>query len=260
VQVITFVQTCNDTALKSRNYAYTCPLWASLSSKKLIKANSLLCQNGDQKPQKNGANLKSQMSRKIKTKTMKRLILASFALMLFVGINYGQSYTNTKSPTNSDFIPYSPDIKLVLDTIDLKNFIGEWKSLDDSKSLLIYQKGLEFLLEGDYFPGVKEYGDIARLSFTGRLAYVMNQGKRVQINSSQKGATVGYQVSITIFYENSNTHGGGGSSVSVAYSPVKDHLIIGKPPYNTFENGHWIGHGSTSASNGIYGKEFKRIQ
>jgi len=191
---------------------------------------------------------------------MKKLIFTFLALLLFVGIDYGQSVINSNSATQPDFIPFRPDIKKVLDTIDLKNFIGEWRSLDDSKVLIIYQKGTDFLLEGDYFPGVIEYGDIATLSFTGRLGYVKSQGQRVQINSSQKGATVGYQVSITLFYENSKTHGGGGSSVSVAYSPVIDHLIIGQPPFNTFENGQWIGHVGTSASNGIYGKEFKRIK
>jgi len=191
---------------------------------------------------------------------MKILTLNCLAIMILFSSSYGQTSKSSNSDAkNEPFIAFRSDTKHTFDKIDLKTFIGNWKSLDGINALKIYQNGLDFLLSGDYFPGVLKYGDKATLSFSGRLEYVHSDGKLVQINSSQKGVTVGYGVTITIMYENSETHGGGGGGIAISYSSEKDHLIIGTPPYNVFENGHWVGHGSTIANSGIYGKEFKRV-
>jgi len=145
-----------------------------------------------------------------------------------------------------------------LDIIDLNELIGVWKSLDGNSEIIIRQDGLEFLMSGNYFPGVLKYGDKALVSFEGRLGYIMNQGRREQINTAQKGNTVGYKVRLTLFYETSVAQGGGGSGIEIGYSPQKVHLFVGCPPINKLVNGKWISSSSFS-SGGVYGKEFKRF-
>ena len=196
-------------------------------------------------------------------KNLSTILVVTFASLIFIGCGQTGSKKNESQSKTIDkpgFISFRPDMKSVLDTIDLIKFIGQWKSLNDDSMLIIEQKGLDFIVSGNYFPGVSSYGDMAILSFSGRLGYYMDQGNRVQTNISQGGATVGYKVSLELKYENSETHGGDGAGIAIAYSPEKDHLIVGKPPYNVYENGQWTAYCGTIASNGIYGKEFERIK
>ncbi|MHC1690506.1 MAG: hypothetical protein AB9833_06715 [Bacteroidales bacterium] len=186
---------------------------------------------------------------------MKKAILTTLVLLLFVSTVFGQfSYT----AMGVRFLPFRSE-NYILDTIDLKRFTGVWKSLDGISDIRISQDGPEFLISGNYFPGVSRYGDKVKLSFKGkRLGFETGQGKFKEINTPQKSSTVGYEATLTLYYNISSARGGGGNSVAIGYSPQKDHLYIGTPPDSYYEKGQWVS-SSGFSSDGIDGKEFKRL-
>ena len=170
---------------------------------------------------------------------MKTATLAFVTLFLFFCSVHGQS------PVERDFVPFRPDMKSEFNTaVDPRKFAGTWISLQGDITLKIYQDSADVLVGGDYFPGVASQGDRAKLTISTYPAWMKKDPALRTINIS---------------YATSHSVGGGGGGVTIAYSPSTGHLIIGTPPYNTFENGQWVGHGGTVASNGIYGKEFKRV-
>lgn len=169
---------------------------------------------------------------------MKRIISTALVLLLFINAVYTQS-TNTNTSEESDLVPFrSKEMRNIsIKPIDTKSLFGYWISLDGNTMFKIFESNNEILIEGDYFPDVLKNGDKATLSVT---------------KTSQ-----GY--SLNLFYMLSRNSGGGGNSISIVYYPLDNHLVVGKPPYHEIKNGELWTIGETSSSNGIYGKEFKRM-
>lgn len=170
---------------------------------------------------------------------MKTATVPFVTLLLYFCAASGQS------TTQKEFVHFRADMKSELGTtIDPKKFMGTWVSLQGDVTLKIYQQGTEILVGGAYFPGVANQGDKANLTIQPYPRWMKKDPALRKIE---------------IFYKVSPNFGGGGGEVKIAYSPSMDYLIIGTPPYNVFENGQWVGHLGRVASNGIYGREFKRV-
>lgn len=172
---------------------------------------------------------------------MKKLIFISFTLLLTFYAVYGQSSKKTKSSVEPDLIPFRPIKAKVLDIGGLNKLIGYWMSLDGNAILNIKRSGNEILVSGDYFPGVSKYGDKAILSIK----------KDIDTNSGSN---------LSLSYTLSKSNGGGGGGADIVYYHSDEHLIVGKPPSKVFQDGEWWVSTGTYSSEGIYGKEFKRIK
>lgn len=183
---------------------------------------------------------------------MKKTISTSLVLLLAICAVFAQimpnkkslvstqSLTTQKSSSESDLISYrSSEMKCFSPKpIDIKQLVGYWISLDGKAMLKIHESNNEILAEGDYFPGVIKNGDKATLAI--------------------KTSDSGYY--LQIYYEFSRNTGGGGGGINVVYYSIDDHLVVGKPPYHEVVNGQLWTKGINSSSDGIYGKEFKRVK
>jgi len=166
-----------------------------------------------------------------------RKLLLFFGILFFTFTTYGQSSNTTKTSDERVLIPFRPNTIEEFDSFDLKKLIGYWISLDGKSMLKISQSNNEFIVSGDYFPGVSKNGDKATIE--------------LRKENDKYVLELLYILSLR----------GGGGGVAIVYYPEDDHLVVGDPPYyKVDENGEvWVT-GLTTSSEGIYGKEFKHMK
>lgn len=165
---------------------------------------------------------------------MKKLISTFATILVFNFIAVGQSGNNL-SNDKPNLITYRSESKCYFpELIDMKLLEGYWITLEGNAMVKIYQKNNKFMFDGDYFPGISRNSDEASLSIVGA------KGKYYFLLNYMFGAN-------------------SGGSIPFMYYPNEDHIVIGIPPYQKMEDGQLTTTQSVYSSEGIYGKEFKRI-